>query len=323
MADEKPLYPGFGSGSWFDQKMQTRLRRLETGAPKLRRGSFSPTSGQYSRIAISAVNDINAENPRLDLANTVYTKHGSVPPSSNTYGFAYTATANSITWYWDGTNSSKVLVLHRADSSTYVIPTSGSPITISGLVDATDYYFLTFWSPQNLCNLGWVPGTVGTPQIAFLLADTQDVVNSPIYLMQQQLQNREPLTAGFMKATTGAGGSGHGPPSCVMSGTDIETVGDLPYSTEVLEETEWIALESETGQKLACTWDHPLYTEDGKTTADELTVGDRLIMNTGIRKLVSAGRFERKCSKWKIIMPEGHLFWANGFLSHNSKTNQV
>jgi hypothetical protein len=109
-----------------------------------------------------------------------------------------------------------------------------------------------------------------------------------------------------------------------MSGTEIEPVGEIPYSTEVLPETEWVCLEAEDGRKLTCTLDHPLYAEEGKRQAGTLAVGDRVIMDTGVRRLVAVGRIQRKCSKWRIVMAEGHLFWANGYLSHNSKPpNQI
>jgi hypothetical protein len=35
--------------------------------------------------------------------------------------------------------------------------------------------------------------------------------------------------------------------------------------------------------------------------------------------IVVANFIRRVCSKHKVIMPKGHLFWANGILSHNTK----
>lgn len=106
-----------------------------------------------------------------------------------------------------------------------------------------------------------------------------------------------------------------------MSGiTDIETLGGLPYELEVLPEFHWVRLEADDGRVLVCTEDHPLYhEEDGKVRADSLTPGDRVIMDDGVHALKSADWLQKKCSKYRVSMPKGHLFYANGFLSHNVK----
>jgi len=221
-----------------------------------------------------------------------------------------------------------VPVITRADGSRFTVPTAGSGLTISGLAAATTYYFLPFWNINNLCNIGWVQGTTGSPQIAFVVADTTDLVNAPFYAMQQTLQSNEPLSTGFMTAATtaagsgggGAGGGGGGGHACVMSGTDIVALGDLPFSLEVLPETQWVQLRIEDGRELCCTYDHPLYhAERGKVRADELTEGDLVITDIGEQEITVRKFFHRKCSKHKVLMEKGHLFWANGFLSHNIK----
>lgn len=307
--DQGTLYPGFNAktGTVF------RLQRLETGAPRLRRGQASPTVGQYSRIPRDILRTGN-----IDTTRSTVLKKGGVPPSANRNGFAYTSTANSITWYWDGTNGSTVIVIKRSDSTNQVIPTAGSGLTVTGLLNTTTYYFLPFWSPNNLCNIGWVPGTIGTPRIAFVVGDTTGT-NASNYLLQQTLQDREALIGGFMSATTGSsgGGGGHG---CVKAGTEIAPCGDGKYEIQVLGEQRWIRVEVKDGRWLFCTYDHPLYREDeGRTTAETLEVGMALIMDDGVREIVAVDRIVKSCSKWKIEMPDGHLYYANGFLSHNQK----
>jgi hypothetical protein len=312
----------------FNSRRQTpQVQRLETGAQRLQRGTIRFSSGSYARIPTDALTTVRSKQI-LDLSNGVIKKIGGVPPSANNPGFAYTSTDSTITWYWDGTNGSSVLVINRSDGSRFTVPTSGSGLTISGLTAATDYYFLPSWNTNNVCNVGWVQGTQGTPQIAFTLADTTDPVNSPFYVMQQGLQGNEPL-AGFIKGTTAAGGgsgggSGGGGPSCVMAGTDLDTVGDLPYTIELYPETDWVHLKIEDGRDLYCTNDHPLYhSKNGRVRADSIAEGDIVITDSGEQLITLAYFTRRVCSKHCIKMQKGHLYFANGFLSHNVKIKSL
>lgn len=318
------IYPGFGGTvpPGFG-----RIQRLEQGSQRFQRGGLRPTSGNYTRLPISSLKTLQNGNQVIASNSSVLRKIGGIMPTANTAGFAYTSDGTSITWYWDGTNGSKVPVITRADGSRFTVPTAGSGLTISGLANSTQYYFLPFWNVNNLCNIGWVQGTTGSPQIAFVVADTTDAVNNPVYLLQQTTQTNEPLSAGYMTAKTssaggsgggGAGGGGNG--YCVMSGTDIQTLGDLPYTIEILPETEWVYLKIEDGRELYCTYDHPLYHAlRGKVKADSLSEGDLMITDMGLQLIVAADFVRRVCSKWKVIMPKGHLFWANGILSNNVK----
>jgi hypothetical protein len=259
----------------------------------------------------------------INVSSVAIRKIGGVSVSANIFGFAYTSTSTTLTWYWDGTNGSTVPVITRADGTRFTVPTSGSGLTISGLTANTTYYFLPFWNVTNVCNIGWVPGTIGSPQIAFVVADTTDPVNEPSYIMEQTLQQNEPLSAGFMSAittTSGSGGGGAGGRGCVMSGTDIVPLGDYDFSLEVIPETEWIHLRIEDGRDLYCTCNHPLYhAVKGKVQADALNEGDLVITDCGEQKLTLAHPHKRKCSKHKVMMTKGHLYFANGFLSHNNK----
>jgi hypothetical protein len=323
MMDDKKsdLYPGFTTRS----SIRGRVFRFETGAQRLQRGQIRPTNGAFARLPSSALTTKNNGSQALNLSNSRIRKIGGVSVSGNTSGFAYTATTTSITWYWDGSNGSMVPIIRRADGTSFRVPISGSGLTVTGLTINTTYYFLPFWNTNNLCNIGWVPGTAGSPQIAFVVADTVDPVNSPIYGMEQTLQGNEALTNGFMTAATtaagtgggGAGGGGAGGSGCVMSGTDIETVGGLSYTNQILPESHWVHLRTES-HELYCTYDHPLYHAlKGQVPAESLVAGDLVITDQGEQELVSVGFCARQCSKYKITMDKGHLFWSNGFLSHN------
>lgn len=296
-----------------------RLRRLEVGAQRQRGGQIQMTTGAYARIPADTLRG----GTKIDLSLSTIRKVGAIPPTGNVSGFSFVGAVNSITWYWDGTNGSTVIVLKRSDGSTQVIPTGGSGLAVTGLGAATKYYFLPYWTPNQGCNVSWVAGTTGIPQIAFTVADVTSVSNGSIYLLQQGLQEREPLSGGFMTATTGtsggAGGGGAGG-TCVMSGTDIVPLGGIEYKIGVHAEREWVRLESEDGRVLFCTQNHPLYHEErGRTAADLLVPGDMLIMDNGVRGLKSVDWVRKSCSKHSVHMPNGHLFYANSFLSHNLK----
>lgn len=313
------LYPGF----YKPTRNSFLLQRLETGSQRTQRGQIRPTNGSYARIPIKGLFTQNNGDQSINLASATVRKIGGVAPTANTSGFAFVGGTNDIAWYWDGTNGSTVIILRRADGTKFRIPIAGSGLDVTGLLATTDYYFLPFWNPSNTCNIGWVPGTVGTPQIAFTLADTTNITNSPAALIAQTGQGSEPLTAGYMKATTGSsggGGGGGGGGFCVMSGTQIVPLGDSSYHVEVHSETEWVHVRTEGGNELNCTVNHPLFqSHSGQVRADMVKVGDVLIMEDGEQRVINVQRFQRKCSKYKVEMEHGHLFWANGFLSHNQK----
>lgn len=319
------IYPGFGNTvpPGFG-----RIQRLEKGSQRIQRGVLRPTSGVYGRLPLNLLFTKPNGQQVIDISKVFIRKVGGTSVAANTSGFAYTATTTTLTWYWDGTNGSQVPVITRADGSRFTVPTAGSPLTISGLIASTKYYFLPFWNINSLCNIGWVQGTTGSPQIAFVAADITDPVNAPFYLMQQTLQQNEPLTSGFMSASTpvsgtgggGGGGGGSSGSGCVISGTDIVPMGDLPYEIQVLPETEWVHLKIADGRELYCTYDHPLYhAVTGKTRADCFVEGNFLITDCGLQRLIEVNRNRRVCSKHKVIMEKGHLYYANGFLSSNVK----
>jgi len=320
-----------------------RLRRVEKAVPYLRSGTSVDTSSSVTGVATNAV----SSGGQLDLAASSVIKTGSTPPSGVTGLFTATATTTTITWYWDGTNGSSPLVIQRADGSFFAVP-RGS-ITIGGLVANTTYYFLPFWSTVGGCQIGWVIGTVGLPQIAFVSADVNSA-NAQYYLMQQQLQNREQLTAGFMSYTTpvsgsssGGGGGGGKIGSCVMTGTFIDPIGDYgSMRVTILPCNLWICIQTRNGKYVYVTPDHPIYacpvedkeemekamgslTEENlekfKIQAQDTDAGMFIITEEGISEIMVLQPFHRSCTKRAVHLERGHLFWANGILSHNKMNN--
>lgn len=304
----------------------SRLARLEDAVPYL------IGDGEYARNRFSQFSSVSTDavsNGLIDLSNpSGLITVGAIPPSVSEPGFAATYTDTSVTWFWDGTNSSTVLVIRRTDGTRQTIP--GGSITITGLTASTWYGFLPFWAPANMCNIGWVQGSAGTPQIAFPGGTGASFVNAATKiaqadaLAQQLLQGREQLSAGFMTIKTaagggsGSGGATGGGSTCIMRGTHVETLQDLPYASKFYPQNEWWHLVTKRGKSLYCTPNHSLYhPERGKVRADSLN--DWVMTDFGEEKIEVSEPHIRCCVKEQVLMPEGHLYHANGFLSHNMK----
>jgi hypothetical protein len=301
-----------------------RVRRLERGKQYLRAGNLVVPSGDFSGLP----QDILDANNKIAIVTAINPK-GSVPPAGVVGTFGFSATTTSITIYWDGTNGSVKLKIIRADETVVNIPSNN--MTISGLIANTSYGFLPFWSAFNNCGVGFIKGDAGTPQFAFTTA-ARNVQAS----MQQSLLGREPLSGGFTTFSTpaagtsggtgGTGGYGGGPGTCVMLNTDIKPFGEgQEYSTFHHRQTDWINLAVEDYPRtLNCTPNHPLFHDDkGKIRADELKAGDWIMMERGVGKIAEVRQFYKDCTKVEVKMPRGHLFYANGFLSHNNKLNLI
>jgi len=119
-----------------------------------------------------------------------------------------------INFYWDGTNTSQRFQVVRDDGSSFGPFITGSPLTVTGLVASTKYFFY-FYFDENLQQIqaATVTGvSVGSPPIAFTSKNL-------LAAQQQFLKNRIPLalllsTTGVTTPATGSttvsGGSGGG-----------------------------------------------------------------------------------------------------------------
>ena len=118
----------------------------------------------------------------------------------------------------------------------------------------------------------------------------------------------------------GGSGSGGGGRECVLKGTDIRALGGVAIETSEHEQADWVRIEAEDGRSLVCTPDHPLYhAKHGKTEAELLVAGMTVLTDQGEAMLVKVERIHQEGTKVAVKMSKGHLFWANGFLSHNLK----
>jgi hypothetical protein len=301
-----------------NRDMDVRLRRLERGRQTLRRGNLVSPSSNYSLIPSDVLVD-----GRVDLTGDAgFDPKGAISPFGIVGNFGFSATDTSISIYWDGTNTSNIISLIRANGEVVRIPTGSK--TITGLTASTPYAFLPYWSVFNDCGIGWIVGDAGSPQFAFTAAAMDTYAVS-----KQSRLGREQLSPGFITFSTAApagtiapGPATGGGSRCVMLGTDIEPLGNAEYTTKHYPQSDWIRiLAAGNPRMLNCTPDHRLYHADkGKIRADEFVVDDWIITEHGEKKIVELEPFTRVCTKVEVVMQRGHLFWANGFMSHNVKS---
>lgn len=106
------------------------------------------------------------------------------------------ATTSSISFYWDGTNSSVPFQIYRDDNTIFGPFITGSPQVVTGLSPNTTYFFYPYWneSAQRI-QFASVPGvSIGSPAIAF-------TAKNALAAQQQILRGR--LMLGSIAATTG------------------------------------------------------------------------------------------------------------------------
>lgn len=316
-----------GMGSPDNNSLIARIARLEDSAPYILRGNSFARQGrsQFSPIDSSGVVD-----GKINLATSAgISFQGILAPNVIDGQFTVASPSDSTaTIYWDGTNSSRVFLIRRADGTSTTIP--GNNLTITGLTHDVKYEVLPFWVPFNQCGLGFAPGTVGTPVIAFASTDSDTLVAQGV--AAQSLAGREPIGTVSWTQPASGGSSGAGTPTapptrqpgtCVKLGTHIEPLGN-PRPSEIEEhlhkESRWMHIETAVGLVLDCTLNHNIYhAVNGRVEAQTIQEGDLLITRTGEQKVIRAEQFIRDCTKVELKMKTGHLFWANGILSHNSK----
>lgn len=117
----------------------------------------------------------------------------------------------------------------------------------------------------------------------------------------------------------GGGGGGGTQGGCVLAGTDVATLGDLPHERKELDETHWVRVTLKDGRQLQATHNHPVYSERGKISLSTIPIGGKLITDVGLVEVTKKSYMQEPGTKWQVIMPTGHLYWANGILSHNIK----
>lgn len=314
--------------------INARLTRVESVTPYAT-GAGNFAASQWRVIRREGM----TEDGRIDLGSSGSLKFsGILSPNIIDGVFSFACASDStVTIYWDGTNSSRVFLIRNPDlqgvgltGASVTVPPNN--MTVTGLTPSATYTAFAYWSPSNKCGLGFSSGNSGTPAIAFNAATTATVLKQA--QASQSIVGREPIGTFTWTQPTPGGTSAGSPPSdptpvdpgtCVMVNTNIEPLGEIApheWRTQNFHQREWVRLETSTGRVLACTPNHPLYSPDGQQRADRFSSGKWIITDQGEEKLSDVQKFLRDCTKVQVEMSRGHLFWANGFLSHNIKIPQ-
>jgi hypothetical protein len=195
------------------QDLTSRLRRLEGAYPKNNHTGPVFSKAKYTLPSSSAVLSTGQINP----LSAVQAK-GNLSPYVLSGNVGFTAGPNTVTAWWDGTNSSVPIAVRRADGTSFSVP-KGSQ-TINGLTPSTQYGFSIFWNVNGAGGLSFGPGDTGSPRIALSPAAPQSFINAA--LQMQQSFDAEPVYAGLVYFTTTAAGGG-------ASGAGNTSAG-VPYS---------------------------------------------------------------------------------------------
>jgi hypothetical protein len=120
-----------------------------------------------------------------------------------------------------------------------------------------------------------------------------------------------------------SGGSGGGgfPEGCPISGTTLSLVNtDSFFDNTTFENEEWITIECVGKIELTATPSHRIFTiERGKVALRDVIAGEHVLTIFGEREIASITYFKKKDTAIKVHVPNNHLFYANGILSHNVK----
>lgn len=249
---------------------------------------------------------------------------------SITTAFAFVAASNSITFYWDGTNGSVPLQIYR-DDGTVTSAVHGS-FTVSGLAINTTYFFYPFWQEnvppsanfgQHPLGVNWatIPHvSVGTPPVAFL---AQNIPAAQIQIARDHIPLALGLSTTGAKTGTGSGsggggGGGGGGFGCPIAGTILHQMTGPLHATRLAND-EWIKIILNNGLLLQASPKHQVYALRGKTPLDEIKVGDWVVTAMGESPVTKVQHIKETGEKLVVEVPRGHLYWANGILSHNFK----
>lgn len=180
----------------------SRLRRLEGAYPKDTHASPVFSKSKFTLPSSMTVTSTGLLNP----LSAVQAK-GNLSPYVLSGNLGFTADSTSVTIWWDGSNSSKVIVVKRADNTSFTVPKGTQ--TIGNLFAGTQYGFSVFWNVNNTGGLSFGPGDSGNPKLAISPGAAQSVINAA--LQAQQAYKAEPVYAGLVYFSTTSGGAFSGP----------------------------------------------------------------------------------------------------------------
>lgn len=175
---------------------QARLNSIAGGFPSLKSGVVNLSTSNVTVPGSNAVLATGQVNP-LGIAS-----QGNVFAFVVQGNFGFSATANSLTIYWDGTHGSKRFVIKRANGGNFSVP-AGS-LAITGLTAATMYGFAPFISVAQPQIVSFAAGDSGTPRYGFSPSAPSDLLS--IASQTQRLTTNESITNGLIYSSTAASG---------------------------------------------------------------------------------------------------------------------
>lgn len=188
--------------------MNARLNRVEGSIPYIRRATQV-----YSTSKVKAPSQGSVESTASNIQYSGQIKPavgivavGNAFPFTIQGNFGFTATANSITLYWDGTNGSKIFVIKRTDGTSFTVP-SGS-MTVTGLQPSMVYGFLPYNKTTSQANLSFTVGDAGTPMFAFSPAAPPEFIAAAN--QNQDMSDNESITQNLIYYSTVAAGTSNG-----------------------------------------------------------------------------------------------------------------
>jgi hypothetical protein len=162
------------------------------------------------------------------------------------------------------------------------------------------------------------------PANATTVTDAPENLAAAFLVYSTILRNKIASAQGVTFTTPGApsyggGGSGGGRGSigCPVKGTEISPLGAKSYDFVEFESSDFVTVKA--GEfELTATPSHRLFTsEKGIVFLGDLRQGDHVITQNGEREVLSILKFSEKKTALRIHVPESHLYFAGGILSHN------
>ncbi|KKM66639.1 hypothetical protein LCGC14_1479170 [marine sediment metagenome] len=253
---------------------------------------------------------------RLEGFNAKFIRRGGIPvlelPARSVFS-TYNITGGAISATDAGSDATVNVPTKRIFWPDKVDGVQYRPFSLTGLAYSTSFQVYIDNPERNgiEANHGAIP-TSAAPEDILVRQDTR----GRIYL---GLITTPAALGGDTSGSGGGGGTGGDiPGGCVLEGTTIFPFSGDPIIKES-EQEEWVEIKLADGRVLIATPKHPVYSDAGKTPLNLISCGEEIITDKGMVAVVEKQTIQNKAIKLAVYIPTGHLYWANGILSHNLK----